>query len=131
MVKDFDELDVYKLALGLSEWIYDITSEFPKEEKYNIISQLRRAVTSIGANLTEGYGRFHYKENIQFCRNARGSLSETKHFMIFSKRRGYITQDILNEFLKKYRELQVKINNYIKSIGTQRMTMYDNCMTIV
>jgi len=120
MIKDFDDLKVYQLVLGLAEWVYNITAEFPSEEKYNVISQLRRASTSIGANIAEGYGRFHYKENIQFCRNSRGSLAETKHFMIFSKRRSYITQEILEEFLVKYKNLQVKINNYIKSIGNKQ-----------
>jgi len=120
VIKDFDDLQIYQLALDLAEWVYDITIVFPQDEKYNVTSQLRKAVTSIGANLAEGYGRFHYKENIQFCRNARGSLSETKHFMIFSKRRGYIMQETLEEFLIKYKDLQVKINNYIKSIGNKQ-----------
>ena len=116
-IRDFDDLEIYQLALDLADWLYDITTDFPAEEKYNIVSQLRRAATSIGANIAEGYGRFHYKENIQYCRQARGSLAETKHFIIFSKRRKYVTQEILEEFLAKYKQLQIKINNYIKSIG--------------
>lgn len=69
-IRDFDDLEIYQLSIDLSDWIYEITAEFPVEEKYNIISQLRKAVTSIGANIAEGFGRFHYKENIQFARQA-------------------------------------------------------------
>ena len=116
-IRDFDDLQIYQLALSLADWIYDITAGFPSKELYNVVSQLRRAATSVGANIAEGYGRFHYKENIQYCRQARGSLAETKHFMLFSKKRKYIVQKILDDFLAKYRDLQVKINNYIKSIG--------------
>ena len=116
-IRDFEDLETYQLALDLADWIYDITATFPAEEKYNIISQLKRAGTSIGANIAEGYGRFHYKENIQYCRMSRGSLSETKHFMLFSKRRGFIDQKPYEAFLTKYKQLQIKINNYIKSIG--------------
>lgn len=118
-IRDFDDLEIYQLSIELSDWLYEITANFPIEEKYNIISQLRRAATSIGANIAEGYGRFHYKENIQFARQARGSLSETKHFMIFAQKQKYICNEIFEEFLKKYRNLQVKINNYINSIGRQ------------
>ena len=124
-IRDFDDLEIYQLSLDLADCIYNITADFPETEKYNTISQLRRAATSIGANIAEGYGRFHYKENIQFCRNSRGSLAEAKHFMLFSRRRGYITERIYDKFLKQYRNLQVKINNYIKTIGK------NNGMTIV
>jgi four helix bundle protein len=124
-VKDFDDLEIYQLSLDLADGIYDLTATFPSEERYNTTSQLRKAAASIGANIAEGYGRFHYKENIQFCRQSRGSLAETKHFMLFSKRRSYIKQKTYDDFLLKYRHLQVKINNYISSIGKH------NSMTIV
>ena len=115
-IKDFDDLEIYQLALDLADWVYDITLNFPSDEKFNVISQLKRASTSIGANIAEGYGRFHYKENIQYCRQARGSLTETKHFLIFSKRRKFISQEVLDKFLPIYSRLTVKINNYIRSI---------------
>ena len=116
-IRDFDDLIIYRLAVELAERIYDLTTNFPQEEKYNITCQLRKAVTSIGANIAEGYGRFHYKENIQFCRQAKGSLAETKYLMLFSRKINYIGNDQLNDFLTKYKNLQIKINNYINSIG--------------
>ncbi len=120
IVKDFDDLIVYKLSEDMASWIYDVTRKFPSDEKYNLVSQLKRAVTSIGANIAEGYGRYHYKENIQYCRQARGSLAETKRFILFSRKRGFITQEELDKFLKDYQILRIKLNNYINSIGPQK-----------
>ena len=60
-IKDFDDLEIYQLALDLADWMYDITSGFPADEKYNTVSKLRKAVTSIGANIAEVYCSVHYK----------------------------------------------------------------------
>jgi len=130
-IRDFDDLEIYKLSMELADWIYDLTAEFPTEEKYNVVSQLRRAVTSIGANIAEGYGRYHYKENIQYARQARGSLSETKYFMLFSNKRKYISDKIYEEFIGKYRNLQVKINNYINSIGKRQLSPVEDKETTI
>lgn len=116
-INDFNDLEVYQLARDLTKWVYEITRDFPNEEKFGITSQLRRATSSVGANIAEGFGRYHYKENIQFCRNARGSLSEIKHFMMTSLDLGYVDEDIYKEFQEKYDKLKIKLNNYIKSIG--------------
>ena len=120
MVKDFDELEVYKLAEDLTIFVYKLIKDFPKEERYNVIEQTKKASCSIGANVAEGYGRFHYKENIQFCRQARGSLAEVKHFMKLAKELKYISTDLYEEFLKKYDTLKIKLNNYINSIGNKK-----------
>jgi len=119
MIEDFDDLEVYQLAFELANWLYDLTAKFSSDEKYNLVSQLRRAGTSIGANIAEGYGRFHYKENQQFCRQARGSLVECKHFILFACRRDYISLTEKEKFLEEYARLKVKLNNYIRSIGTK------------
>ena len=119
LIKDFEDLEIYKLATELADFIYSITMNFPSEEKYNITAHLREASVSVGANIAEGYGRYHYKENIQFCRIARGSLAEVKHFMLFSKQRDYNKNKTLSDFLTKYQTLQIKLNNYIKSIGSK------------
>ena len=62
-ITDFHELEVYRLAENLADWIYDITENFPSEEKYGLSSQLRRAAVSIGGNIAEGFGRYFFKEN--------------------------------------------------------------------
>jgi four helix bundle protein len=73
---DHKELDVWKLSMDLVEEIYKITKSFPDEEKFGIISQMRRAAVSIPSNIAEGAARKSDKEFIQFLYNALGSLSE-------------------------------------------------------
>ncbi len=75
-VKDFKDLEVWKTARELRREIYALARILPDFEKYGLAGQLRRAATSVTANIAEGYDRFSYQENIQFCRQARGSLYE-------------------------------------------------------
>ncbi|SRR6266481_7511109 len=76
IIRTFEDLDVWKLCRDLRTQIATIARTFPKEEQYRLRDQLIRASRSVTANLAEGYGRFHYAENIQFARQARGSLYE-------------------------------------------------------
>lgn len=116
MIKDFTDLEIWKLAEKLTLDIYETTIKFPKEETYGLTSQLRRAASSIGANISEGFGRYHYKENIKFLYNSRGSLAETKYFVILACDLKYITNDKQNIFLKNLNVLNIKLNNYVASI---------------
>jgi four helix bundle protein len=117
MIKDFDDLEIYRLSIDLTCWVYEITAKFPDSERYNLVSQLRRSASSVSANIAEGFGRYHYKENIHFCLMARGSLSETKSHLILAQRLNFIDRKIYDKFLSDYRNLSVKLNNYIKAIG--------------
>lgn len=74
--KTFEDLEIYKKAREFRKKIYRLIRRLPKEEKYNLDPQMRRSVTSITNNIAEGHGRYHYQENIQFCRQSRGSLQE-------------------------------------------------------
>ena len=73
----FTELEVWKQSRKIRVWISNITKQFPVEEKYRLGDQIIRSSRSIGNNIAEGHGRFHYQDNIRFCIMARGSLSET------------------------------------------------------
>ena len=116
-IKDFTDLEIYQLALGLADWVYDISAEFPKEEIFNLTSQMRRSAVSVGANIAEGFGRYTYKERIRFCIYSRGSLAETKSHVLFSHRREYISDIQLAEYSVKHKNLSVKLNNYISSLN--------------
>lgn len=113
MIKNFTDLDIWKLALELAVLIYKETAGFPKSEKFGITDQIRRSVNSVGANIAEGFGRFHYREFIKFLLNARGSLQETKHWLILSKELGYSTERVTSELILKIERLNVKVNNTI------------------
>jgi four helix bundle protein len=75
-VRTFEDLEVWTVCRDLRKEISDLTRTFPPEERYRLSDQLIRAARSVTANIAEGYGRFHYQENIQFVRHARGSLFE-------------------------------------------------------
>jgi len=74
--KSFEDLEVYKAAREFRKKIYKLNKGLPPEEKYNLGDQMRRASLSLTNNIAEGHGRYHFQENIQFCRISRGSLME-------------------------------------------------------
>jgi four helix bundle protein len=74
--RSFEDLEVYKAAREYRKKIYQLIKELPVEEKYNLAGQMRRAALSLTNNIAEGHGRYHFQENIQFCRVSRGSLME-------------------------------------------------------
>lgn len=84
-IKTFEDLDVWKMGKALTLEIYELTSSFPKEEIYGIISQLKRAALSVPANIAEGFGRYHFMDKAKFYLNARGSLYELKSHLIIAK----------------------------------------------
>ena len=111
--KDFTDLDIWKLAHEIRKDIYVFTDKLPKSEEYNLKSQSRRSSSSIGANIAEGHGRFHFQESIQYCRQARGSLDETRDHLIAI---GSFYPDLQTEATKiinKCLKLKPKINGYI------------------
>ncbi len=72
----FETLEVWIKSREMRNRISKLTKDFLSEEKYRLTDQMIRAPRSVTANIAEGYGRYHYQENIQFCRQARGSLFE-------------------------------------------------------
>ncbi len=119
MVSRYEDLQIYQISVEIAVEVYKLTKKFPREETYGITDQLKRAVTSIGANIAEGFGRFHFKDKLVFFYNARGSLFEVKHFLEISCRIGYITEEEKNSLFIKLNNLSVKLNNFISSIGKQ------------
>lgn len=90
MVESFEDLEVYRLAEELGDKIWDIVSKWDGFAKNTSGYQLVKAADSIGANIAEGFGRFHFAENKQFNRIARGSLYETRHWLRRAYRRGLL-----------------------------------------
>lgn len=117
MVKGFRELEIYQSSLPIAEKIYKLAEKFPKDETYGLADQLRRASASIGANITEGFGRFHYKDKLLFFYDSRGFAYETMHFIELSSRIGYINDEDRSNLIEALNKLSVRINNFINSIG--------------
>src|SRR6516164_9793965 len=71
-----DDFELYKIARDFRKRVYRLLKELPPEEKYALANQMRRAAISVTNNIAEGHGRWHYQENIHFCRISRGSVDE-------------------------------------------------------
>jgi len=116
------DLEIWKEANALCIEIYKLTEDFPKKETYGIIDQMRRASSSVGANIAEGFGRFHYKEKIKFYYNSRGSVCEMQNFLFLSQNLGYIDKKNARNIFVKYENLNKRINKFIGSVNRKMMT---------
>ena len=74
--KTFEDVKAWQLGREFKKKIYKISEKFPKKELYTLAAQIRDAAVSITANIAEGYGRYSFQENIQFCRTSRASVNE-------------------------------------------------------
>ena len=113
MSKSFKDLEVWKKSRALRKELSKFAKTFPSEEKYKLTDQLIRASRSVTANIAEGYGRFHHQENIQFCRIARGSLTETLDHLTVALDEEYINDSEFETFAGKLEECLKILNGYI------------------
>jgi four helix bundle protein len=88
---DFRDLEVWQRCREIRKKIWSLTKRFPKEEKYRLSDQMIRSSRSAMNLIAEGYGRFHYQENIQFCRQARGSLYKLIDHVLVAEECEYIS----------------------------------------
>jgi four helix bundle protein len=119
MYTGFEGLMVYQEARAFRISISKIVAGFPAEEKYGLVSQIKRSSRSVSANIAEGYGRFHYKELIQFCRQARGSLMETMEHMICAFDEGYISEAVLIQCKSDHQKVLGLLNGFISYLQKQ------------
>lgn len=100
--------------------IYKICKDFPKEEQFGIISQLKRAVTSITANIAEGFARYHYKDKIRFYYQSRGSIAEVQNFLLIAKDLNFIDSPIYDGLNEKCNTVRQLTNGLIRSINERQ-----------
>ena len=112
-----EELRVYKRADELSDKIWNLVLDMNHFEKDTLGKQLARSADSISANIAEGFGRYFYKENRQFCFYSRGSLLETKSWINKCRRRNIISSENFEQLIKELEEVHISLNAYIKTIG--------------
>jgi four helix bundle protein len=117
----FYDLPVYKTCRDFRKRISSIVKDyFPKAEDYHLKSQIISSSRSITANIAEGFGRFHHQENIQFCRQSRGSLDETLEHIITAYDEGYKAKSMLIEVNRDYKGCLKQLNGYIKYLKTAK-----------
>jgi len=116
----FTELETWKQASKIRVFISDLTKKFPSEERFRLTDQLIRCSRSIGNNIAEGHGRFHYQDNVRFCIIARGTLSETLDHLIVALDENYINSDTLKLFEAEYDYCLKLLNGYIQFINRKK-----------
>jgi four helix bundle protein len=89
-IERFEQLDVWREAHLLVLAVYGITAGFPDEEKYGLVSQMRRAAVSVPANIAEGFKRRHWKDKARFYNMAHSSLEELRYYFILGSDLGYL-----------------------------------------
>ena len=114
-----EELIVWQSARVVRQRMSKLAASLPKIEQYRLVDQLIRSSRSIPANIAEGFGRFHFKENKQYCRQARGSLSETIEHLYCALDEGYISEQEFHEHLHHVHQCGRLLNGYIRSLGTE------------
>lgn len=118
-LKSFDELECWKACTEVRRFITKLVKKYPKEERYSLVDDMKRAGRSTTHNIAEGYGRFHYQENIQFCRISRGSLYELIDQLITSLDEGHISQEEHDEGRNLIAKALPLLNGYINYLHRQ------------
>ena len=119
-IKNFYDLEAWQKGHLLVLEIYKITKNFPKEELFGIISQLKRAASSVTANIAEGFERYHFKDKVRFYYQARGSVAEVQNFLLLAKDLNFIDLETCKELGEKANEARRLINGLINSIEKQK-----------
>ena len=112
-MKNFEELECWKRATALRRRLSSLVKGFPKEEKYKLTDQIIRVSRSVTANIAEGFGRYHYQEYAQFCRQSRGSLFELMDHLIVANDEGYVSETELIDLKKEIESCLIVLNGFI------------------
>ena len=117
-VQNFRELRAWQQCRGVRQRISSLVKTWPAEEKDKLIDQIIRSSRAPTAMIAEGYGRFYEKENLRYCRMARGELYETQDHLITACDEGYITVAVMNEDIELVQQAIKIVNGYMKYLKT-------------
>jgi four helix bundle protein len=106
----FEKLEIYKLSRALAKTIYNLTTNFPNDERFGIINQIRRASVSVCLNIAEGSSRFSPKEKARFYEISYGSLMEVIACLDISLDLNYMNQEQMNAIKEQIFEISNKLN---------------------
>ena len=122
MSKSLNDLEIYREAMRLGEIVWNWVVLWDFLAKDTVGKQFVRSIDSIAANISEGHGRFHYKENQKFCYYSRGSLVESQTWLEKAARRELVDSEQARQLYRDLETLRKRLNVYIKSIGPQSDT---------
>lgn len=116
-VSGFRDLECWKEGRKFRLFISELCAKFPIHEKFGLSSQIQRSSRSVCDNIAEGYGRYHFQENIQYCRQARGSLNEALNQCITAFDEGYITKEELEVGEQMFEKTNALLNGDINYLS--------------
>ena len=115
-MKSVEELDVFKLSHEMALAIYELTRNFPEEEKFGLTSQMHRAAYSVSMNLVEGANRLNSKEYRQFVGIAKGSAGEATYQLLLARDLKYIDEKIYDSYRSSYYRIAQMLTGLAKSL---------------
>ena len=118
-LKSYQDLEVWKKSIDLAEMVYRVSAQLPPEEKFGLISQIRRAAASVSANIAEGAERNATGEFLQFLGIASGSLAEVETFLILAERLGMVTQDKISPLQAQAADVGRMLNGLKRSLRSK------------
>ena len=116
-IRKVEDLEVFKLSHTLVPDIYKLTENFPQEERFGLISQMRRSAYSIPMNIIEGSNRLNTREYRRFVGIAKGSAGEISYQILLAKDLSYASEEIYSELRSKYEIVIKMLSNLAKSLG--------------
>jgi four helix bundle protein len=114
-IKSFTQLDVWKEAHQLVLMIYRVTKNFPRDELFGLISQLRRCAVSVTSNIAEGFGRLSYKEKVCFYTTSVGSLTELQNQILVAKDVGYLSVEEYQKIFSQSERVYKILNGLLRA----------------
>jgi four helix bundle protein len=115
----FEDLEVYQVAREFRKAMYRVAKQLPEEEKFGLISQVRRAAVSLSNNIAEGHGRFHFLEQIKFMLQSRGSLEELMDDLNICADEQYVANADIEKLKQEAWRVHKLINGYIRFLRSR------------
>ena len=116
-LQTYKELKVWQKAIDLVEQGYLLTKSFPSEERFGLVSQMRRAAVSVPANIAEGYGRTHRGDYLRYLSVSRGSLLELETHLVIAGRLGLVSKDVEKDLEQRVQEVDRMLYGLIESLS--------------
>src|SRR5688572_11644324 len=121
-MKTFEELECWKKAAALRRKASALAKKLPVDERFRMVDQIIRCSRSAPSQIAEGYGRYHYQEYAQYCRQARGSVYELLDHLIVCREENYVADSELAEWRKEIEECLAVLNGFINYLLKAKQT---------
>lgn len=120
MAGTFRDLHIWEKGYQLLMKVYDLTSKYPKEEKYNLIGQTQSSANGVIAGIAEAHGRYYFADKVRVLYQARGECTETQSHLSVALGRNYLSEEEFQKLDNEYNRLSMGISSYIQSLKKRK-----------